>query len=112
MDHDDYVLLKKEELRALVNQMLAEEVNLIEAVREICDLRHEIDDPDNEIFMLLRAIDSETDHIPLGKVRSRCCEKYLKDVDREIDEYLRDTKHYIFDSCREILIMYKVELIF
>lgn len=94
---------KKAELIAVANTMLDGKMNLIEGVRKICSIRFAVGDPDNDVFMPMRAIDSETDHFPLGEMRSRCASDYLQRVDAEMERYLLDAKQDILDACKEII---------
>jgi len=94
---------KKIELVFVATSMLGGKINLIEGVRKICSLRHAIGDPDNEVFMMIRAIESETDHFPLGQMRERCAKDYLQRVDNEMQNYIIDAKEDILKACREIV---------
>jgi len=86
--------------------MLEDKINLIEGVRRICSLRFEVDDPENEAFVVMRAIDSETDHFPLGEIRSRCSSEYLSRMDIEMDHYLEASKELLVDACIRIIAAY------
>lgn len=97
---------KREELVGLANSMLAGEVNLIEGVRKMCSLRFAIGDPENDVFIPLRAIDSETDHYPLGEMRARCADDYLRRMDTEMENYLEEARQDILDVCRDIVRIY------
>lgn len=97
---------KREELVGLANSMLAGEINLIEGVRKICSLRFAISDPENDVFVPLRAIDSETDHYPLGEMRARCADDYLRRMDAEMEGYLAEARQDILDACRDIIRTY------
>lgn len=91
------------ELIRVAKEMLEGRRHLLEGVRRICDLRHQIGDDDNPVFMPLRAIDSETDHIPLGQVRDGCNAGYLQRVDAEMKAYLDQAKEDILLACKEIV---------
>jgi hypothetical protein len=54
-------------------------------------------------FFSIRAIDSETDHFPIGAMRENCSENFLKKSDKEIAEYLDKVKPSIISSCKEII---------
>lgn len=94
---------KRIELISIARSMLDGKINLIEGVRKICSLRHEVGDPDNEVFLSIRAIDSETDHFPIGQIRERCTREYLERMDKKMQHYVADAKDDIFTACREIL---------
>jgi len=93
---------KRAELVAVATAMTAGEMNLIEGVRKITALRHDVENPDDEIFMPIRAIESETDHFPLGAARAQCAPDYLKRADEEMGRYLADAEADILAACREI----------
>lgn len=94
---------KRAELIAVANAMLDGKMDLIEGVRKISSLRFAVGDPDNDVFMPIRAIESETDHFPLGEVRSRCAADYLRQSDAEMQRYLADARQDILDACKEII---------
>lgn len=94
---------KRAELISVATAMLNGKMNLIEGVRKICSLRHAVGDPDNEVFMPIRTIESETDHFPLGQMRERCAKDYLQRVDNEMQCYIVDVQDIILTACREII---------
>lgn len=96
----------RRELVAVAESMLAGETNLLEGVRRVCALRFTVEDPQDEVFMSIRAIDSETDHWPLGTTRATCSEEYLIRSDREIRDYLVDARDDILQACRRIVKAY------
>ena len=86
--------------------MINGEINLIEGVRKLTALRHHGEGPGGEIFMAIRAIESETDHFPLGAARAQCAPDYLKRADEEMDRYVADAKDDILTACRELVRAY------
>lgn len=93
---------EKAELVAVANAMLDGKVNLIEGCRKICNLRDSVD-PDNDVFMPIEGIESETDHFPLGELRKQCTPDYLQRMDAEMERYLLDARNDIHNCCREII---------
>lgn len=102
-DQLDRVSARRHELVAVASGMLTGGVNLIEGMRRICALRFAIEDPENEVFLPIRAMESETDSFPMGAMRSNCGEDYLKRADAEMESYLADTRDDILQACREIV---------
>ena len=102
-DQLDRVSARRHELVAVASGMLAGGVNLIEGMRRICALRCAIEDPENEVFLPIRAMESETDSFPVGAMRSNCSEDYLKRADAEMESYLADAHDDILQACREIV---------
>ena len=66
-DQPDRVSARRHELVAVASGMLAGGVNLIEGMRRICALRIAIEDPENKVFLPIRAMESETDSFPLDR---------------------------------------------
>jgi|LakMenE01Jun11ns_1017448.scaffolds.fasta_scaffold8921430_1 hypothetical protein len=93
----------RHELIAVASGMLAGGINLIEGIRRICALRFAIEDPDNKVFLPIRAMESETESFSLGEMRAHCSEDYLKRVDAELESYLADARDDILQACREIV---------
>jgi hypothetical protein len=94
---------KRIELVRVADEMLEGRMHLPEGVRRICGLRHQIGDADNPVFMPIRAIDSETDHMPLGEMRNGCDAGYLQRVDSDMNAYLDQATEDILSACREIV---------
>ena len=94
---------KRAELVAIASGMLNGEIHLIEGARRICSIRFELKDPDNEAFLPMVAIDSETDHLPLGPMRERYAEGALQRADEELNQYIAKAKPDILEACRRIL---------
>ena len=103
MEQTELLSAKRHELIALANSMLAGKTNLIEGVRKICTLRFAVEDPENEVFLAIRGIESETDLFPLGEMRTNCHREYLMRMDGEMNTYLAEAQEDIFQACREII---------
>lgn len=54
-------------------------------------------------FWAIRAIESETDHFPLGDARRECAPDYLKRMDGEMGRYIEGAREDILDLCHEII---------
>jgi Protein of unknown function (DUF2489) len=103
MSHEMIFSKARLELIQIAKAMIAGDFNLIEGVRRLCSMRFEIAESDNQVFMTLRAIESETDHFPLGKMRDLCDAKYLERIDAEMNHYVTEAKKDILIACNEII---------
>ena len=92
-----------EEIVGIANAMLNGQIHLLEGVRRICDLGAQTDIANNPIFMQFQAIDSETDHIPMGQIRERCAAEYLRRSDQETINYLKEAKGTILQASLKII---------
>jgi hypothetical protein len=87
----------------LARKMISSEVNLIEGSREISRLRYDAGNPDDELYLVFRGVDSETDHLPLGEVRKRASQKHLRRADAEMDAYISAARDGILAACWKII---------
>jgi hypothetical protein len=94
------------ELLAVARAMLEWRMNLIEGARRINSLRFAVGQPQHPVFVPIVAVESETDHVPLGKHRDRCAPGWLAEVDEEMREYISKDGEVVRDACREIIRMY------
>jgi hypothetical protein len=103
MQQIDNLELKRRELVNTAQLMLTGEMNLLEGTRCICELRFSVGDPENEVFLPIRAVDSETDHFPLGAIRASCSPEYLMRADDEMQTYLNDMSKDILQACSKMV---------
>lgn len=77
----------------IARQVLAGEVGIIAASRELGYLRHEVEPQLANILVTFTAIDSETDALPVGDVRKEWSPEALHRKDKEIadaEDFYRD----------------------
>lgn len=103
------IAAKKDELVEVALSMLEGKMDLILGARKICHLRFVLEETENAIFNTIVAIESETDHLPLGKMRSNCNADYLAKMDLEKEEYLLLVKADILMSCKKIISHFSLE---
>ncbi|PAU75815.1 hypothetical protein CK501_16490 [Halovibrio salipaludis] len=96
----------QEKIIEICTSMIDGEINLIEGCRKLVSLRHRTGEPENEIFSPLRAVDSETDHFPIGGMREYCSKEYLEVSDREVADYLDEVQPQIIEACKRIVDFY------
>jgi hypothetical protein len=95
--------VKKGELLALAQSILARRLNPIAGMRRIVALRFATGDPDNEVFLPIRGMESETEAFPIGDARANFSDGYLEKMDADMKNYLSHAEADIFQACREIL---------
>jgi hypothetical protein len=79
------------------------EVGLVEGCRQmvvLCHRAHVADDPD---FLPFRAVDSETDALPLGAVRARWSEAALRAADLELGAAEQLHRAFVEAACLKLL---------
>jgi hypothetical protein len=78
----------------IARQLVAGEIGVIAASRELGYLRHEVEPQLANLLVTFTAIDSETDALPVGDVRKEWSPEALKRRDKEIADaegFYRDT---------------------
>jgi hypothetical protein len=100
-NRDDLVKLKLK-IVEIATKILEDKIDLIEGCRNLVTLHYDLDVP-NDAFLFLRGVESETDYIPIGRVRDTCAPEYLARVDREKEQYLTSAKNDILNACKQIL---------
>lgn len=93
----------KKEIIRIASDVLNNNVNLIEACRTITGLSCDTDNPEDDIYNPFVAVDSETDHFPMGSVRDLCDPEYLARIDKEIERYIELANNDIRKACYELI---------
>lgn len=70
----------------IARQLVAGEIGVIAASRELGYLRHEVEPQLANVLVTFTGIDSETDTLPVGDVRKEWSPEALKRKDKEITE--------------------------
>jgi hypothetical protein len=70
----------------IAGQLVAGEIGVIAASRELSSLRHEVEPQLANILVRFTGIDSETDALPVGRVRKEWSPDALRRKDKEIAE--------------------------
>jgi hypothetical protein len=86
----------------IARKMIESKIDLIEGCREIADLQYKAEGFE-DAFWQLKIVASDTDYIPLGRVRYTCTPEYLIRVDREKEQYLALARDDILNACKQIL---------
>lgn len=88
---------------SVATAMLHGDISLIEGCRKISGLRYNVSNPDHEVFLTIRGVDSETDHFPIGDLRKQYAPEYLQRLDKEMEDYIARVRDNIIASCHEII---------
>jgi hypothetical protein len=104
LSHSEYVALQRRQVAKIAAQMLAGNLGMIEGARLLAGLRHEVevgeDDPD---FLMFVAIESETDHLPVGQEREMWAPESLARKDLEISRAESYAREDAVEACRNLV---------
>jgi hypothetical protein len=87
----------------VAEKMLSGDLDLFEGCHEIHGLRHHLEDPDDEAFLVIAGVASETDVYPIGDARTYWDPQALARQDRERDEYMSRVREVVWEACRAII---------
>jgi hypothetical protein len=96
--------LVRERIEQIARMVLEDQIGILEAIRALLPLLHgdpEMVPPDD--YNLFRGIDSETDDLPLGKVRGEWNSDALLEKDREIARCELLWREQVRSACERIL---------
>lgn len=90
---------------AVAEAILRGDVGIIEGARQLSALAHDLVedwrvDPD---FLVMGALDSETDHLPVGKARELWDPGALKEKDALVQRIEAEARHNVEQACRNII---------
>lgn len=90
----------KEKLLDTIELIIANKINLIEGSRRVINLASRAGIIEDKVFLPLIGFESQTDQFPTGEVRKRFNKDYLKQLDREQQEYIDEFKDSIVEACQ------------
>lgn len=111
MNHEEYVALKRREAGELARAMLDGKVDYLEGAIRLDALRSEMDiAADDEDFLSFLEIASETDHLPIGRVRERWSKEALKRLEPEIKSTAAWARKISLSNCESIERRYSTDV--
>jgi hypothetical protein len=87
--------------------ILSRELGIIEGARKLSSLRFEVRAEHDEDFILFVGIDSETDHLPVGKTEAHWNPAVLKGKKMEIEKFEGAIRGRAFQACRNLVSKYR-----
>ena len=87
----------------IATAMLDETMDLVAGCRRLCSLRHDLDARYDELFDPIVGFESQTDHHPVGDLRALYSQDYLRQLDRELAEYLDVATPEVLAACKRII---------
>ncbi len=102
--NEEYMKAKRAEVVRVARALLNRQIGIIEGSRRLCSLRSQVSDDDFDAdFMGFVAIESETDHLPVGPVRANWSSEALKEKDIEIKEAEDFYRNQIVEDCKRLI---------
>ena len=96
----------REKLIAVARRIIDGRIGIIEGVRKITGLRFYVSNPEDELFLFIRGVESEADCFPIGRERDNYSPADLQRLDREAENYLSNIREDVMNSCKTIVEKY------
>lgn len=96
----------KSEILAIAEAVLEGKVSVIEASRKLVSLHYEENLENEEYFKVFWVVDSETDHLPMGRHRENYSAEKLLEIDNEVRAYEQFHKKAVILACEHIVEKY------
>jgi hypothetical protein len=94
------------EIVAIALAMTIGKLDLIEGARKITEKRFSVEDPNDEVFFPIRAVESDTDRFPIGSAQDAWDTESLKHINDELSLYMKDARSDILEACNRIISKY------
>lgn len=96
----------RREIVRVAREIVSDEIDPIAGSRQLISLRSSLQDPNDDVFLLIQGFESETDGYPLGETRSVWSPEYLRSADASVLAYVERARDSIKAVCREIIAKY------
>ena len=109
MTHDNwhneqFMNAKRSEVASTAQLVRDGKMNVVEGVRRLSALQHDVSQKDfDDDFMLFVAIASETDHLPVGEVRTQYSQDALRKADKEIEKAEKLYRPQVEEACEKLI---------
>lgn len=99
----------QDEVVYLVNSFLEGKTGAIEISRKIIRLSYDLGIQDSDEISVFKALESQTDHFPIGALRNNYSDERLKEIDEETKDYEDYYKESVTDVCLKLIDKYSTE---
>lgn len=103
MNHEKYIEDLKKQTIYIAENIINNNINIIEGVKKINSLICQLGVSENEKYVIFKAIDSETDDVPVGEARKHWNKDALIRIDEEVKSYINKIKKPVIESCKELV---------
>jgi len=91
---------------AVAKSILSGELGIVMGARQLVPWRLDVDAENDPDFTFFVGVDSETDHLPVGEVRSRWSPDALKAKDDELRTFEAAVRDRAFRACESLIQKY------
>ena len=104
ISHEEYVDRQRAKVASLAAKILKKEMSMIEGAKEIVSLCDGLDvDEDDKDILAFVLIESETDDLPIGKVRRFWAKDALAEKEPDVQEAEQWAQGVGVDACKNLV---------
>src|SRR5438270_6748762 len=92
---------------ATAQRILSGELGIVAGARQLSGVRFDVGAEHDSDFIFFVGVDSETDHLPVGDVRSRWSSDALKAKDEELRAYEASVRDKAIQVCKSLVQRYE-----
>jgi hypothetical protein len=105
--NEEHRRLASGKIVAIAQRVLSGELGIVAAARQLSRLRFDVGAEHDSDFVFFVGVDSGTDHLPVGEVRSRWSADALKAKDEELRSFEASVRERAFEVCRSLIRKYE-----
>ena len=104
--NEEHRRLASAKIVAVAQSILSGELGIVAGSRQLAALRSDVGADRDSDFLFFVAVDSETDHLPLGDARSHWNPDALKVKDEELRNFEASARNSALEICRSLIQKY------
>ncbi|SRR6266567_377409 len=105
--NEEHRRLASAKIVATAQHILSGQLGIVAGARQLSGLRFDVGAEHDADFIFFVGVDSETDHLPVGEVRSRWSSDALKAKDEELQTYESSVRDKAFRVCQSLIQRYE-----
>lgn len=98
------------EIVSVANNILEGNIGSIEASRKLIALFYDAGLDNDDDLAVFKALDSQTDHLPINKLRENYSSERLEEIDEEVKQYENFYRDAVMKASRNIIEKYSLKL--
>lgn len=92
---------------AIAKSIISGDLGIVAGARQLAGWRFDVDAENDSDFLFFLAVDSETDDLPVGEVRSRWNPEALKAKDAELQKFETSVRNRAIEACHSLIRKYE-----
>jgi hypothetical protein len=105
--YNEHQRLSRAKVVAIAQRILSSEMGIVAGARHLAALRFDVAGERDPDFIFFVGVDSETDHLPVGEVRSRWNPDALKAKDEELRSFEALVREKALEVCRSLILKFE-----